>query len=134
MTYKKISSQNLEWNLISHISVVRQNFLSRKITKICTLIVCGGWYGGGIGLNLGEKEINHLKNISKTVWSQILVSWFSAVITNRASILKIKFICVKNMFIIFLQFNCDMLHTINLYTKLVNLKLNTFCFKTLCRK
>ena len=74
------------------------------------------------------------KNISKTVWSQILVSWFSAVITNRASILKIKFICVKNMFIIFLQFNCDMLHTINLYTKLVNLKLNTFCFKTLCRK
>ena len=50
------------------------------MTKICALIggvcvVCGGWYGGGIGLNLGEKEINHLKkNISKTVWSQILVS------------------------------------------------------------
>ena len=69
------------------------------------------------------------KNISKTVWSQILVSWFSAVITNRASILKIKFICVKNMFIIFLQFNCDMLHTINLYTKLVNLKLKHFALK-----
>ena len=36
------------------------------MTKICALIggvcvVCGGWYGGGIGLNLGEKEINHLK-------------------------------------------------------------------------